>query len=108
MLNRALTLLEQPRMVLDRATGNRLRILMFHSIADNAGDPHALAPARFRALLARLAGQYRIVSLAEGAERLRGGKSLQRRLVLTFDDGYRDFLTNALPVLQELRLSATL
>src|SRR5262249_34062288 len=32
----------------------------------------------------------------------------ERCVVLTFDDGYRDFLQDAAPVLEEMRLSATI
>ena len=52
--------------------------------------------------------RYTVVALTEMVERLRDGRSLRGLLALTFDDGYRGTITEALPVLQTLGLPATL
>jgi peptidoglycan/xylan/chitin deacetylase (PgdA/CDA1 family) len=88
---------------------NRLRILMYHALAEAPADPFAVRPARFAAQMQYLADhRLQVVSLQEGLARLRRGADLRRRVVLTFDDGLRDFLTTALPVLQRYGLPATL
>src|SRR2546430_2798127 len=55
------------------------------------------------------ANHYRVITLAELHEFLQLKRQLPRRaVVLTFDDGYRSFLTYAYPVLKELGFTATL
>lgn len=89
--------------------GNRLRILMYHSVADEPADPWAVTPPQFAAQLTYLAeNQFRVISLAEACRLLATGANLRRTVVLTFDDGYRDFLLNALPLLREFNFPATL
>lgn len=52
---------------------------------------------------------YRVVPLAEIGESLRSGKPLPRRaLAVTIDDGYRDFLLDAVPVFQSFRIPSTM
>lgn len=51
---------------------------------------------------------YRIVSLAEALSILKGDQPKERFAVLTFDDGYRDNLKNAYPVLKELNAPFTI
>lgn len=88
--------------------GNRLRILMYHSISDNPRDPHAVSPRRFARQMAILAQRCQVICLEEGLGRLEKGSSLRGYVVLTFDDGYQDFLTHALPVLEQFDYPATL
>ena len=80
-------------------------VLMYHSVGPCADDPYqvTVSPERFAGQLRRLArlgvtGCSMRELLADP-----GG----RRVGLTFDDGYRDFLTEALPVLTELGFTAT-
>lgn len=88
---------------------NRLRILMYHSISGSAHDRLAVAPERFAAEMKLLAEQdFQVISLEEACRRLQSAQDLARTIVLTFDDGHRDFLTRAAPVLQEHRFTATL
>ena len=49
----------------DWLSGNRLRILMYHSISDNPRDPHALAPVEFVRQMNFLQDK-KVVSLIEG------------------------------------------
>jgi peptidoglycan/xylan/chitin deacetylase (PgdA/CDA1 family) len=91
------------------ARANRLRILMYHSISDSAHDRLAVAPERFAAEMQLLAEQgFQVISLAEACRRLSSAEDLARTIVLTFDDGHRDFLTTAAPVLRQHDFTATL
>lgn len=77
-------------------------VLAYHSISD-AKIPTAVAPSELRAQLTMLrAHGYVFVSL-DAIENWYAGKgTLPRKSVaLTFDDGYADFETNALPILEE-------
>ncbi len=90
-------------------TRNRLRVLMYHSISDDPADPIAVTPARFGEEMALLAARgYRGVSLREAVAALERGESVKKLVGLTFDDGFRDFCSDALPVLQQYDFSATL
>ncbi|WP_426569469.1 polysaccharide deacetylase family protein [Streptomyces canus] len=85
-------------------------VAMYHSVGDHTDDPYRITvtPERLERQLAWLARRgLRGVSMAELlAARARGeGRDL---VGLTFDDGYADFLTGALPVLRRHGCTATL
>ena len=81
---------------------------MYHRVVADAEQPDGIsvtcsAFARHLAWLREWG--YRSVAAAHLAAALDGGQRLPRRpLILTFDDGFRDNLTNALPILQEVGL----
>jgi len=87
-------------------------VLMYHSIATSATRRFrrfAVAPGEFAAQMEYLdAAGYRPVTAADLAGQRSGRPLPPRPVVLTFDDGYADFYTAALPVLREHRFSATL
>jgi peptidoglycan/xylan/chitin deacetylase (PgdA/CDA1 family) len=84
------------------------RVLMYHSISQQ-GDNDALraSPERFEAQMLHLKRHnLRGVSMRELCRAMNTGDT--RGLVgLTFDDGYEDFLSTALPMLETLGFSAT-
>lgn len=92
-----------------------LPILMYHSIVDEAEKnvpPYyrtTTSPELFAAHLALLRSQgYEVLGLRAGLEKFQRGDSTAARLaVITFDDGFRDFYTAALPVLQRCNFGAT-
>lgn len=82
---------------------------MYHSVGDPHDDPHVVvvSPARLRRQLRLLrALGLRGVSLRElyAAQDAGAGAGL---VGLSFDDGYRDFLTEAVPLLEEHGCTAT-
>jgi peptidoglycan/xylan/chitin deacetylase (PgdA/CDA1 family) len=83
-------------------------ILMFHRVRPDAGDAFApnagleITPPFLDALLAHLTRRgYALVSLDAALDMLRAGAAPTRPFaVLTFDDGYRDLVDHALPILE--------
>lgn len=86
-----------------RDDGRTLRVLMYHKVNDHWPNPITVPTAVFAeqmALLGELG--YTLVSLAEVRDHYLDGASLPPKAVLiTFDDGYRDNLENAFPILRE-------
>jgi peptidoglycan/xylan/chitin deacetylase (PgdA/CDA1 family) len=80
-----------------------LRVLMYHKVNDTPDNPTTVPVGRFDEQLGRLAELgYQVVGLDAVLEHFNDGEPLPKNAVLiTFDDGYRDTLDNALPVLQK-------
>ena len=98
-----------------RTAGNGLpqpdgvRILAYHRVIDAPGDPLAVTPGEFVEQMETLvASGHEVVSLTRAVELLRAGPVEGRYACVTFDDGYRDNVENALPVLERLGLDATI
>lgn len=88
-------------------------ILMYHSISPLASHrfkPFTVAPEMFEAQLAYLADQsYSPITISGLVDAMDGRVALpDRPVVLTFDDGFADFYTTALPALRRHRFPATL
>ena len=95
--------------ILERWSGARLTVLIFHRVLPH---PDPLFPdipdaARFESMLRALRRCFRIVPLSEALEQLAAGTLPHRTASITFDDGYADNFTIALPVLKRLGVSAT-
>jgi peptidoglycan/xylan/chitin deacetylase (PgdA/CDA1 family) len=94
----------------------RVPILCYHSVVDaplhplvQRGGLH-LQLALFRKQIEFIARHYNVMPLEDVARALTGGSdSLPRRsIVLTFDDGYANNLSHAVPILQQFGLPATI
>ncbi len=89
-------------------------VLTYHRVADPALSPLCYPglftdPAEFAAQMTFLASRHRPVSLAELLGARRGEHALPLRSVLvTFDDGYRDFADHAWPILRRQGIPAVL
>jgi len=87
---------------------DRAVIALFHSIDDRqAGKPITLSNAAFGQYCAFFRRYFIPVSLEELLERIEAGRDISRRVVITFDDGYRDNLFNAAPILERYGLPAS-
>ena len=87
----------------------RAAIVAYHRISDEERSPLCVSPWRFRQQLNYLRLHYRVVPLATLVAALRCGERLTASTVaITFDDGYRDNLTVAAPILADYGLPATL
>jgi peptidoglycan/xylan/chitin deacetylase (PgdA/CDA1 family) len=90
-------------------------ILYYHYIRvnpnsrDRVGFGLSTPPAMFRAQMQYLADQgFHVISLHEAVVAIKNHSGLPSRpVVLTFDDGYADFFTAAVPVLQSHGFTAT-
>jgi peptidoglycan/xylan/chitin deacetylase (PgdA/CDA1 family) len=84
-------------------------ILMYHRIALPPTDPWglAVAPSRFRDQLTVLARRREILAMDEFVDALEERRLPAKAVAITFDDGYRDNLTNAAPLLDAAAAPAT-
>ncbi|HEY7537969.1 MAG TPA: polysaccharide deacetylase family protein [Gaiellaceae bacterium] len=80
-----------------------LRVLMYHKVNDIPDNPTTVPIGRFDEQLAQIGDLgYQPVDLDAVLDYYTLGKPLPPKAVLiTFDDGYRDILENALPVLEQ-------
>jgi len=87
----------------------RLNILMYHRVMP---EPDPLRPweidqQQFRQHMQWISGVFNIIPLSEAVAQLKSGSLKRRSLAITFDDGYLDNATHALPILKEFGFHAT-
>jgi hypothetical protein len=93
----------------------RVPILMYHSISPNLfglSHPHYqinTTPDMFSIQMRwlRKAG-YCSIDLSEMVVGLSNDKDMRKKVVITFDDGYRDVLTDGLPIMKQCGFAATI
>jgi len=93
---------------------NKIVIWAIHGVMDDRDSPPwkplrtQLSRKKLDEYLRFLSKHYDFVSLAEAVEMLQGRKPMQPySMVFTFDDGYRNNLTHALPILRRYGAPAT-
>ena len=88
---------------------NGVLTLGYHRIAQVARDPYStcVAPQHFEQHLAVLRQRACPISLGELVSGLERGKLPRRAVVLTFDDGYAETLSQAKPLLKHYQVPAT-
>jgi peptidoglycan/xylan/chitin deacetylase (PgdA/CDA1 family) len=84
---------------LPRDPGRGVRIVHYHYVFDDERE-------RFEEQLRFLAREFRPLSLSQAVDRLRLGQTAGDELVVTFDDGFRNQLDNAAPLLAEYGFTA--
>ncbi|MCE7985827.1 MAG: hypothetical protein DYG89_32010 [Caldilinea sp. CFX5] len=84
-------------------------ILIYHRIADESLRPNwlAVSPDNFAGHLAYIRQRCRPLRLLELVEAIQKQSVPDRSVVVTFDDGYRDNLTQALPLLEANQVPAS-
>lgn len=87
----------------------RLNILIFHRVLPEADPlfPGEVDAARFAAMLGWLKQWFQVLPLDEAVRRLAEGSLPARAAAITFDDGYADNCTVAMPLLQRAGMTAT-
>lgn len=80
----------------------RLSILIFHRVREQPDPlfPEEMTAQRFEQLLGVLGRVFHLLPLAEAIAGLRNGNLPARSACVTFDDGYRDNVEIALPILR--------
>jgi len=94
-----------------------LVILLYHLVGAGTSSPVDVPRDLFRSQLEELRETARVVSLAQALDRLgasdpdhpkTSGTTAETTVVVTFDDAYRNFISQALPILEELAIPVTL
>lgn len=99
---------------LDREGPGLLRVLTYHRVEWDTADPApspalTISPDAFAGQIQYLHRRCRVVSVEQVIHAVQSGSRLPPRAVLvTFDDGYRDFRTRAWPVLRDFGLPVVL
>ena len=92
--------------LLSRLGRSRAVVLYYHRVGGR--DAMSKPVAGFRREIEYVKRRYECMSMAELCDRLESGAPLTRRTaVVTFDDGYRDNFTEAIPVLKQAGVTAT-
>ena len=104
------------RLGLGVRSSGKLPVLMYHSISEDGGNDFSgyyrvtTTPGIFERHMRLLhEGGYTVVGLEKGLDLLlQRGVKTEKLVALTFDDGFRDFFTAALPVIQKYGFKATM
>jgi len=87
---------------------NAAVIVAFHRVQQaDSSDSLSVGVAAFERHCRFYRRHFRVVPLRELVNRMTLGRSIDRLLAITFDDGYLDNFENASPVLEKLSLPAT-
>ena len=95
-------------LVLDKIVPARgVPVLLYHSI-DESGSPASVSPTHFAEQMNYLArGGWVSISIDQLVASIQSQSLPKKRLVITFDDGFQNVITEALPVLESLGFTAT-
>ena len=101
--------------IFGKGRSSSVPILMYHSISDNLfGKSHPYyqintSPEAFAQQMRWLRqNNYQSLNLTEAYAALEAGKDVSKTVVITFDDGYRDFYTDGFTVMKQCGFSATI
>jgi len=92
---------------LHRRSRSRAVIMLYHRVNDFAKDALTVDCETFAAQLIAIGSRYSICTTAELLESLKTGASLApSKVLIHFDDCYRDIFENGAPILRELKAPA--
>lgn len=74
-------------------------VLLYHSVSESR-DFFAVSPKDFERQMSFLKKHFRVVPLSRAFEHAAGDPVRENSVAITFDDGYKDFATTALPILR--------
>jgi len=93
--------------MLHRHSTSRAAIVLYHRVNDHCMDAVTVDVRTFAAQITALARRYRPIGTAELVKHLQKAEPVPPTSVaIHFDDGYRDILTNAAPILKAAGFSA--
>ena len=85
-----------------------VRILMYHRVRNVTHyDQLSVSIHNFEKQVRYLSENYRVISLDDAVKEMANGVR-SNAVVITFDDGYLDNIDNALPILQQYNIPATI
>jgi peptidoglycan/xylan/chitin deacetylase (PgdA/CDA1 family) len=101
--------------VMRSVSPTRVPILMYHSVSDSLfGKSHPYyqincsPPVFARQMRWLRQNGYRTMDLTQMWKAMETGQDVSKTVVITFDDGYRDFYTDAFDVMRQCGFSATI
>jgi peptidoglycan/xylan/chitin deacetylase (PgdA/CDA1 family) len=86
---------------------DQVAVLAYHHISDQVKGDVTITPELFQEQLKDLRDRgYSFISLSEFKVFMAGGQVPPNAVLVTFDDGYKSFYTDAYPILRKLRVPA--
>lgn len=86
---------------------DQVAVLVYHHVSDTVKGPGTISTGLFHDQLSFLQSRkYNFISLDQFKAYLQGGPVPDNAVLVTFDDGYESFYTNAYPVMKELNVPA--
>ncbi|MEB3102626.1 polysaccharide deacetylase family protein [Ferviditalea candida] len=86
---------------------NRVGVLMYHHISQTVKGPAVITPQSFQQQLSYLQFEgFNFITLEQFREFMSGGPVMNNALLVTFDDGYASFYSDAYPILKQLDIPA--
>jgi peptidoglycan/xylan/chitin deacetylase (PgdA/CDA1 family) len=97
------------RLAANRAAAGRapITVLFYHRVADEHANDWTISTNRFLAQMAWLRERFEIISLVEAQRRMGSDSNCTPAVCITFDDGYADNCSTAIPWLIEQKLPFT-
>ncbi|WP_100658527.1 polysaccharide deacetylase family protein [Alteromonas flava] len=90
-------------------SGTSAVILLYHHVAEDTPASTSITPKRFATHLEYLSKHHTVIDLQTAVTAMRGnGRLPDNAVVITFDDGYRNILENAHPILKRYKMPYTI
>ncbi|MEK8132881.1 polysaccharide deacetylase family protein [Paenibacillus filicis] len=86
---------------------DQIAVLMYHHVSDEAESAATVSTDLFRRQLSYLKAKgYHFITMGDLIHYYEGASVPDKAVLVTFDDGYRSFYTDAFPILKELDIPA--